>query len=65
MAQVKGGWSHWMKKPKPLEIKEDPALKARRRARQAVGSVKPGQVLTPKNLKGPRHKKQPGDDEQD
>ena len=54
-----------MKKPKPLEIKEDPALKARRRARQAVGSVKPGQVLTPKNLKDPRHKKQPGEDERD
>ena len=51
-----------MKKPKPLEIKEDPALKARRRARQAVGSVKPGQVLTPKHRKAPRHKKQPGED---
>ncbi len=48
-----------MKKPKPLEIKEDPALKARRRARQAVGTVKPARVITPKHLKDPRHKRPP------
>ena len=46
-----------MKKPKPLEIKEDPALKARRRARQAIGPVKPVRVITPKAMKDPKHKK--------
>lgn len=46
-----------MKKPKPLEIKEDPALKARRQARREVGTVTPVRVLTPRNLKPPRHKK--------
>lgn len=46
-----------MKKPKPLEIKEDRSLQARRRARQAVGAVKPARVITPKSLKDPRHKK--------
>jgi len=46
-----------MKKQKPLEIKEDPALKARRQARQSVGSVAPARVITPPHLKPPRHKK--------
>ena len=51
-----------MKPAKPLEIKEDPALKARRRARQAIGTVKPARVITPKKLKPPRHKKVALDD---
>jgi len=46
-----------MKKPKPLEIKEDRPLKARRQARQAIGSVKPAAVITPRVRKPPRHKK--------
>lgn len=45
-----------MKKPKPLEIKEDRSLQARRRARHTVGSVKPAQVITPKPRKAPRHR---------
>ncbi|MGC4056451.1 MAG: hypothetical protein QM757_47245 [Paludibaculum sp.] len=51
-----------MKKPKPLEIKEDRSLQARRRARQAVGAVKPARVITPKVMKDPRHKKVQLDD---
>ncbi|MBL0156032.1 MAG: hypothetical protein IPP47_02800 [Bryobacterales bacterium] len=46
-----------MKKPKPLEIKEDPALKARRRARQAIGPVKPTRLIVPKDMRAPKHKK--------
>jgi len=46
-----------MKKQKPIEIKEDPALKARRQARQSLGAVTPARVITPPNLKPPRHKK--------
>ncbi|MBI5084923.1 MAG: hypothetical protein HZB13_10055 [Acidobacteria bacterium] len=51
-----------MRKLKPLEIKEDASLKARRRARGVVGTVKPGQVITPKALRPPRHKKKPLED---
>lgn len=47
-----------MKKPKPLEIKENAALVVRRRARLAVGSVKPGKVIAPAATKPPKHKKQ-------
>jgi hypothetical protein len=53
-----------MKKLKPLEIKEDAGLKARRRARAAVGMVKPARVMTPKSLKPARHKRKPGEDEE-
>lgn len=51
-----------MKKLKPLEIKEDASLKARRRARRVVGAVKPGAIITPKNLRPPRYKEKPLED---
>jgi hypothetical protein len=53
-----------MKKLKPLEIKEDPSLKARRQARAAMGSVKPARPITPRNLRAPRHKKSPLEDQE-
>lgn len=46
-----------MKKPKPLEIKENHVTVVRRRARLSVGSVKPGKVITPAVAKPPKHKK--------
>ncbi|MBI4889474.1 MAG: hypothetical protein HY821_02540 [Acidobacteria bacterium] len=46
-----------VKKPKPIEIHEDAALKARRRARVSVGAVKPSFAITPKAAKPPKHKK--------
>lgn len=52
-----------MKKPKPLEIKEERPLVARRRARQAVGPVKPARPMTPKTLKPPRHKRPAAEDD--
>jgi len=51
-----------VKKLKPLEIKENQSTKARRRARAAVGTVKPSHPITPKTLKPPRHKKKPLED---
>lgn len=46
-----------MKKQKPLEIQEEKATVARRRARLAVGPVKPSHAIEPKSRKPPRHKK--------
>lgn len=46
-----------MKKQKPLEIKEEKAMVARRRARAAVGPVKPTRAIEPKSQRPPRHKK--------
>lgn len=47
-----------MKQKITLEIKEEPALKARRRARQVVGAVKPQRVIAAAKGKGPKHRKQ-------
>jgi hypothetical protein len=46
-----------VKKQKPLEIQEEKAAAARRRARLAVGPVKPSRAIEPKSSKPPRHKK--------
>jgi hypothetical protein len=46
-----------VKKQKPLEIKEEKAMVARRRARAAVGPVKPSRPIEPKSQRPPRHKK--------
>jgi hypothetical protein len=47
-----------MKKKITLEISEEAALKARRRARRVVGPVKPRQVIEPATKKAPKHRKQ-------
>jgi hypothetical protein len=47
-----------MKKKITLDLSEETALKARRRARQALGAVKPKQVIQPATKKPPKHKKQ-------
>lgn len=47
-----------MKKKETLNLSEDKALAARRRARRAIGTVKPSQVEKPATMKGPKHKKQ-------
>ncbi len=46
-----------MKKKITLEITENKATKARRRARQAIGPVKPQRVELPATRKPPKHKK--------
>ena len=46
-----------MKKQKPIEIKEDSALKARRLARQQVGTVAATRVIEPKKVRPARQKR--------
>ena len=53
-----------MKKQKPMEIQEDKAMVARRRARSAVGPVKPSRPIEPKSRKSPRHKKKAAQEEE-
>jgi hypothetical protein len=53
-----------VKKQKPLEIQEDKATVARRRARAVVGTVKPSRVMEPKAKRAPRHKKKAGAEEE-
>ena len=42
---------------------KEKAAKARRHARILMGSPPPGQALTPKRLKPPKHKKPPGQED--
>jgi len=46
-----------MKKKITLDLSEEKALTARRRARQAIGIVKPLRVEQPAPKKSPKHKK--------
>jgi hypothetical protein len=52
-----------MKKKITLDLSEEKALTARRRARQAIGAVKPGRVEEPAPRKSPKHKKKQEDAE--
>lgn len=47
-----------MKKKITVEVTEDQGVRARRRARRVVGTVKPRRVETPATKKPPKHKKQ-------
>jgi hypothetical protein len=46
-----------VKKKETLVIPRDKVKSARRQARSAAGATRPSQVLTPKPLKLPKHKK--------
>jgi len=52
-----------MKKKITLDLSEEKAVMARRRARQAIGPVKPKRVEQPAPRKGPKYKKKLEDTE--
>jgi hypothetical protein len=54
---------HAMKKKITLDLSEEKALTARRRARRAIGPVKPLRVEQPAPRKSPKHKKKQDDAE--